>query len=79
MIKNNFALFSIQNFVVGAHLNHHSEAILMTTHKIGFQEEYLTKIIFELSSTTHLICSSGQMYDNKYMTIYKLTSRMKSS
>ena len=29
----------------------------MSTHNIGFYED-LTKIIFELSSNTHLICSS---------------------
>ena len=34
----------------------HNEAILMSTHNIGFYED-LTKIIFELSSTTHLISS----------------------
>ena len=30
----------------------------MSTHNIGFYEE-LTKIIFELSSNTHLISSAG--------------------
>ena len=33
------------------------EAILMSTHNIGFYED-LTKIIFELSSNTHLISSA---------------------
>ena len=34
------------------------EAILMSTHNIGFYED-LTKIIFQLSSNTHLISSSA--------------------
>ena len=34
-----------------------AEAILMSTHNIGFYED-LTKIIFELSSNTHLISSA---------------------
>ena len=33
------------------------EAILMSTNNIGFYED-LTKIIFELSSNTHLISSA---------------------
>ena len=36
----------------------YAEAILMSTHNIGFYED-LTKIIFELSSNTHLISSAG--------------------
>ena len=46
-----------------------SEAILMSTHNIGFYED-LTKIIFELSSNTHLIstadpcdCTAWFVYD----------------
>ena len=35
-----------------------SEAILISTHNIGFYEE-LTKIIFELSSNMHLIPSAA--------------------
>ena len=35
-----------------------AEGILMSTHNIGFYED-LTKIIFELSSNTHLISSAG--------------------
>ena len=35
-----------------------AEAILMSTHNIGFYED-LTKIIFELSSNTHLISSAN--------------------
>ena len=35
----------------------HGEAILMSTHNIGFYED-LTKIIFQLSSNKHLISSS---------------------
>ena len=35
----------------------------MSTHNIGFyMYEDLTKIIFELSSNTHLISSAGYMY-----------------
>ena len=34
------------------------EAILMSTHNIGFYED-LTKIIFELSSNMHLISSAA--------------------
>ena len=34
------------------------EAILMSTHNIGFYED-LTKIIFELSSNMHHISSAG--------------------
>ena len=30
----------------------------MSTHNIGFYEE-MAKVIFELSSNTHFICSSG--------------------
>ena len=33
--------------------------IRMSTHNIGFYED-LTKIIFELSSNTHLISSAGK-------------------
>ena len=44
-------------YVVGAHLNRLAKAILMSTHNIGFYED-LTKIIFELSSNTHLISSA---------------------
>ena len=33
----------------------------MNTHNIGFYED-LTKIIFELSSNTHLISSAGLTY-----------------
>ena len=36
----------------------YEEAILIITHNIGFYED-LTKIIFQLSSNTHLISSSG--------------------
>ena len=32
----------------------------MSTHNIGFYED-LTKIIFELSSNTHLISSAGKL------------------
>ena len=36
----------------------------MSTHNIGFYED-LTKIIFELSSNTHLISSAGTLLSNK--------------
>ena len=42
---------------MGAHLNRLGEAILMSTHNIGFYED-LTKIIIGLSSNTHLIFSA---------------------
>ena len=48
MISDNFADF-IKTYVVGAFLNCLAEAILMSTHHIGFYED-LTKNIFELSS-----------------------------
>ena len=57
MISDNFAYFFIKTYVVGAHSNRLAEAILMSTHNIGFYED-LTKIIFELSSNTHLISSA---------------------
>ena len=43
---------------MGAHKNRLGEAILMSTHNIGFHEE-MTKIIFQLSSNTHLISFSA--------------------
>ena len=43
-------------YVVGAHYVV-GEAILMSTHNIGFYED-LTKIIFQLSSNTQLISSA---------------------
>ena len=60
------------SYVIGAHYNRLTEAILMSTHNIGFYED-LTKIIFRLSSNTHLISSSvlfslyfsGQMSSEK--------------
>ena len=39
----------------------------MSTHNIGFYED-LTKIIFELSSNTHLISSAGYMF--KVLLLY---------
>ena len=48
-LSDNFAYFFIKTYVVGAHYNRLAEAILMSTHNIGFYED-LTKIIFELSS-----------------------------
>ena len=46
---------------MGAHLNLLVEAILMSTHNIGFYGE-LANIIFQLSSNTHLIYSSGILF-----------------
>ena len=42
----------------------------MSTHNIGFYED-LTKIIFELSSSsnTHLISSAGTRSDGHYLEI----------
>ena len=57
MINDNFAYFFIKTYVVGAHSNRLGEAILMSTHNIGFYED-LTKTVFELSSNTHLISSA---------------------
>ena len=37
--------------------NMFAEAVLMSTHNIGFYEE-ISKIIFQFSSNIHLICSS---------------------
>ena len=37
------------------------EAILISTHNIGFYDD-LIKIIFELSSNTHLISSAALFY-----------------
>ena len=42
---------------MGAHENRLAEAILMSTHNIGFNEE-ISKIISELSSNRQFICSS---------------------
>ena len=58
IFDDNFAYFFIKTYVVGAHSNCLAEAILMSTHNIVFYED-LTKIIFELSSNTHLISSAA--------------------
>ena len=49
---------------MGAHWNSIVEAILVSTHDIGFYEE-LTKNIFQLSSNTHIISSddNSDIYD----------------
>ena len=55
-----FAYFFIKTYVVGVHYNRLAEAILMSTHNIGFYEE-LTKISLnyhQISSNTHLISSA---------------------
>ena len=41
----------------------------MSTHNIGFYED-LTKIIFELSSNTHLISSAGKVLCILYIPPY---------
>ena len=38
----------------------------MSTHNVGFYED-LTKIIFELSSNTHLISSAVGMFQTKVL------------
>ena len=38
----------------------------MSTHNIGFYEE-MAKIIFQLSSNTHLICSSEGLQESQFM------------
>ena len=48
----------IKTLLVGAHLNHLGEAILMSN--VGFYEE-ISKIIPQLSSNTHLISSSASI------------------
>ena len=47
----------MKTYVVGANKNRLAEAILMGTHNVGFYEE-MAKIVFQLSSNAHLICSS---------------------
>ena len=46
---------------MGTHQNRLAEVILMSTHNICFYGE-LTKIILQLSSNTHLICSSVPLH-----------------
>ena len=51
---------------MGAHLNRLTEAILMSTHNIGFYED-LTKLSLnyhQISSNTHLISSAGNRDGN---------------
>ena len=43
----------------------------MSTHYIGFYED-LTKIIFELSSNTHLISSAAYMCIYRTFDVYKI-------
>ena len=61
-----FAYFFLNTYVVGeawrfsrAPTYAIPEAILMSTHNISFYED-LTKVIFQLSSNTHLISSSAE-------------------
>ena len=70
-IRDNFAYFSIEIYVVGTRHNCLGEAILMSTHNICFYGE-LMKIILELSSNTLLICSSVIIHEvppNSYVII----------
>ena len=53
--------------------------ILMSTHNIGFYED-LTKIIFELSSNTHLIYSAATIkvfMANVFKLLAEISSRAK--
>ena len=51
-----------------------AEVILMSTHNIGFYED-LTKIIFELSSNTHLISSAALIsFQRKHENIEHLST-----
>ena len=45
-----------------------AEAILLSTHNIGLYED-LTKIIFQLSSNTHLIPSVGLGIQQSFTTM----------
>ena len=49
IIEDIFCHFFIKTYVVGVHLNHLTEAILMSTQNIGFYEE-ISKISPDLSS-----------------------------
>ena len=53
-----------------AHLNRLVEAILMSTHNIGFYED-LPKIIFEFSLNTHFISSAGY-YSLSHLIVHML-------
>ena len=57
MIIDSFCRIFIKTYVVFAHKNRLTEAILMSTYNIGFYEE-LTKIILQISSNTHIFSSS---------------------
>ena len=60
IIKGQFCLFLHKNLFSGCSLESlrqfFVDAILMRTHNIGFLED-LTKIIFQISTNTHLISS----------------------
>ena len=43
ILRDTFAYFFIKTYVVGAHSNRIAEAILMSTHSIGVNED-LTKL-----------------------------------
>ena len=47
----------------------------MSTHNIGFYED-LTKIIFELSSNTHLISSTALDFEQIGLTVEKCLHKM---
>ena len=65
MIFDDFANFFIKTYVVGAHKNRLDldEATRKSTHNTGFYEG-MTKIIFQLSSNTHLVFSSASIVQN---------------
>ena len=64
---------------MGAHSNRLTEAILMSTHSIGFYED-LTKIIFELSSNIikyapYFFCwSSGFVFNITAASLHSYTN-----
>ena len=58
---------------MGAHLNSLAEAILMSTHDIGFYED-LTKIIFELSLNYHQIRTLFLLLNN--LTLWNNSAEM---
>ena len=67
IFDDNFAYFFMKTYVVACGY----EAILMSTHNIGFYEE-VTKIIFQLSSNTHLIYYSIHSPSAQQKTVFSL-------
>ena len=54
-----FPYFSIKTYVMGTHQN--AKAMLKSSHNVCFYGE-LTKNVLQLSSNTHLICSTDKAY-----------------